>query len=158
MPGDPHASMKTVTNGVATARHRLIITPELAMACIDFVDVLFTKNPQISELCSGLMLEFLELFATWTPNCLILGGPFRDHKKIVYYVCWTDRGSPFDNKTGHKQVLHKSPGAHTQRGRSYGLCGPFGSLPGPISWHFGPISDQNSGLQGLPGSQGSKIQ
>ena len=66
-------------------------------------------------------------------------------------------GSPFDNKTCLGRVPQRSPEAHTQRGRRYGLYEPFGSLPGPISRHFGPNLDQNPGLQGLPGSQGSKI-
>ncbi len=55
---------KTVANRDATARYRLVITPDLATACMDFVEVVFIPHPLISESSSGFMLDFLIVFAT----------------------------------------------------------------------------------------------
>ena len=90
----------------------------------------------------------------------ILAGSLRGCKKLIF--CFfapgeIRRGSPFDNKTLLGGVPQRSPGAHTQRARRYGLSGPFGSLPGSIFRHFGPIFDRNPVLRAYPGPQGSKI-
>ena len=73
-------------------------------------------------------------------------GGCKQNRSLFFYVILDRNGVPFGNEIGLERVPHKSPRAHTQRGRSHGLYGAFGSLPGTISHRFGYIFDENHGF------------